>query len=163
MPTVDRIDLPPETMSHQQVHAAGRAFDALKAMGVEVKPCAFEHFWWKISTQTIYGPKPFTWGRVLKVHEIGPYSIVEFKRNQAGNVSDEDYAASEPNISFSLFIDGWMNMNGWKGSRDVGHSYHTLDAALIAGVVKRHEQINHGHNAALNESLSGYIMRLLKG
>jgi hypothetical protein len=73
---VRREDLPPDTMSHVQVRAADAAFKALEAIGADVVACAYEGFWWKLSTRTIFGPAPFTWGRILKVHEVGPYSIV---------------------------------------------------------------------------------------
>lgn len=159
--TVVARGLPPDTMSHAQVRAAEVAFKALEAIGVEVVACAYESFWWKLSTQKIYGPSPFIWGRVLKVHEVGPYSIVEFKSKQSGNVSDADYLASEPNISFSIFIDGWRGSSGWFGSRDVGHSYGSLDAALVACVVKANERRHRGINEALNESATTYIMRMI--
>lgn len=159
--TVVARRLPPDTISHTQVRAAETAFAALEEMGAEVVACSYEMFWWKLSTQKIFGPAPFTWGRVLKVHEVGPYSIVEYKENQAGNQSDADYAASEPNISFSIFIDGFTKANGWKGSRDVGHSYGSLDRALIACVVMANERRHRGINAALNESATTYIMRMI--
>lgn len=159
--TVVARDLPPDTMSHAQVRGAEVAFKALEAISAEVVACAYESFWWKLSTQKIFGPKPFTWGRILKVHEVGPYSIVEYKSNQAGNESDEEYAASEPNISFSIFIDGWKTPNGWFGARDVGHSYGSLDAALVACVVKANEHKHRGIGAAANERATTYIMRMI--
>jgi hypothetical protein len=87
------------------------------------------------------------WGHVYKVLEIGPYSIVKFRRNKPDS-AESDW---KPETGFSTFVNG----------RRTGHSYESLDAALIACVVFRREEINHGMSAALNERFTGYIMRAL--
>jgi hypothetical protein len=150
----------PDSMTGVQLNASLTAFDALEAMGAKVQHAGYTDFWIGHSTRQVYGPDPFTWGEVLAVHKVGPYAIVEAKRGQYSNESDADFATAN-RIGFHIFIDGWIQPNGWKGTRDVGHSYSSLDAALIGCVVKRREQVNHGHNAALNERLTGYIMRMV--
>lgn len=91
--------------------------------------------------------RDFRWGEVITVHEVGPYVIVEYLPNRPGNAKDD----WEPLPNFSLFVDGYTT----------SHSYSSLDHALVAGVVWRNEETNHGVNAAANERLSGYVMRVL--
>lgn len=91
----------------------------------------------------------FPWGEVVAVYEIGPYAIVEFYRNRPDNAKD-DWATE---ISFHLWVDG----------KDTNHSYHSLDHALVAGVVKRNEDRNFpGRSVGANEQLSSYVMRILQ-
>lgn len=105
------------------------------------------------------GIEKFVWGEVIEVHSIGPYAIIEYHRNQPGNVDDEEWAGQEPHIGFHPFVEYQDEKNGLY---DMHHGYDSLDAAIIACVVFRHEWRNHGINTALNESLTGYIQRILK-
>lgn len=74
----------------------------------------------------------FTWGRVLQIHEVGPYAIVEY--------DDEAHPGS---LHFHIYVDG----------RDTSHSAPSLDAALAAAIAYRREGAN--SRAAM------YFMRML--
>jgi hypothetical protein len=73
--------------------------------------------------------RDFTWGRVLRVHEIGEYEIVEFEPRRAGNQREEDF---DPSPRFHAFIDG----------KDTHHSYNTLDRALAGVIAYKHDGVN---------------------
>jgi hypothetical protein len=101
-----------------------------------------------------YGPKRFTWGRVVKVHRIGPYSIVEHLRNELG-VFDPDRLKEHPVTEerlFSIFVDG-CNAN---------HSYRSLDLALLACVAWRADHERGGYNRAANSRAATYMARLIE-
>ena len=63
----------------------------------------------------------FAWGRVIMIHEIGSYAVVEA-------MSD-----SEHEIQYHSYIDG----------RSCAHAYPTLDAALAGCIAYKHEGCNH--------------------
>lgn len=110
----------------------------------------------------------FVWGEILHIHEVGNYFIVEFERNQAGNVSDEEWAQEESHISFHPYIRdlvvkgaygraGEMYTKDWE---DTHHSYDSLDKALIACVIYAREACHRGLSAAMNERVTTAIMRM---
>lgn len=99
-------------------------------------------------------PERFTWGEVLRVHAIGDdYAIVEFTPNLANNVKAAD---RDPSPQFSAFVRGARG-DGW----DTGHSYRSLDQALIACIAWRAEQRHNGIGAAANSQAVHYICRML--
>jgi len=99
-------------------------------------------------------PERFTWGPVLKTHRVGEdYAIVEYIPNRASNVKIEDY---DPSPQFSVFVRGARG-DSW----DTGHSYRSLDEALIAAIAWKHEQANDGLNAAANSRAVKYVCKLL--
>jgi hypothetical protein len=105
-------------------------------------------------TIEVQGKKvPFVWGHVYAVIEVGPYSIVKYRPNKSAN-ADPDW---KPKTSFHPYVKN----NTKAGVYDTGHSYGSLDAALIACVVFKREWETHGINTALNEQLTSYIMRIL--
>ena len=63
------------------------------------------------------------------VHTLGQYDIIEYTPNQSSNVADEDY---DPSPQFSPYIDG----------RSIGHSYHSLDKALVGAIAYKLEGCN---------------------
>lgn len=68
-------------------------------------------------------PEPFTWGKVLRVHRVGEYAIVEYTPNTPRN---------HDGPLFHPFIDG----------KDTNHSYHTLDAAVVGCIALKHDGLN---------------------
>lgn len=109
-----------------------------------------------ITTTSAPRPERFAWGRVLRVHVIGDdYAIVEHTRFQASNVSDEDY---DPSPKFAVYVRGaGTNGKTW----DTGHSYPSLDKALIACIAWKAEQTNGGWSAAANSQAVAYVTRML--
>ncbi len=74
--------------------------------------------------------KPYTWGKVVKIHEIGPYSIVEYipwTENEDGVITESVDPKSDHN--YSCYID----------SEDVQIITENLDHALVASIAYLHE------------------------
>lgn len=99
----------------------------------------------------------FAWGRVIDVHEIGPYSIVEYQAKipdkytaEYKPVSNRGYKTSH---SFHAYVNG----------RDTSHSWDSLDEALVFAISYR----TVGPNAHVSEmfmaSLEGMNRRGYKG
>lgn len=106
----------------------------------------------RITTSSTPRPKPFTWGQVTRVHVVGDdYAIVEFLPNRVG------LGRHDRRTQFSVFVRGARG-TGW----DTGHSYYSLDKALIAAIAWRAEQRHHGQGAAANSKAVRYIARLLE-
>ncbi len=74
----------------------------------------------------------FTWGELIKIHEIGEYSIVEYHewKTKGSNVlvGDTDYTKT----SYHHYV------NGWNCSR----STDSLDAALAGCIAYKHDGAN---------------------
>ena len=64
-------------------------------------------------------PDRFLWGKVIKFHNIGPYTVIEALH---GN----DLMGSP--ILFHPYVDG----------RDTGESYPTFETALIVAIAHKH-------------------------
>jgi hypothetical protein len=64
----------------------------------------------------------FTWGKVVDVHEIGPYAFIEAIWKVKG--------PSNGKTGFFVYIDG----------KDMGTSAPTLDGALLLAIFKKHGQ-----------------------
>ncbi len=91
----------------------------------------------------------FTWGRVIKIHEIGEYAIVEFiETPDEPDKVDENY---KPVISFFAYVPGAVLR--WEGEND-HTSYDSMDSALAACIAFKYE--GHGHQA------DRYFMKMLK-
>lgn len=73
----------------------------------------------------------FPWGKVVAVHRIGNYQIVEHVRRQFHGETDEDFAAhlAEHPTAFHPHIGGDI----------VSRSYPTLDMALVGVIAFRHD------------------------
>lgn len=99
--------------------------------------------------------KTFLWGRVRRIHRVGPYAIVECDDRRPDNAKDD----WQPSVGFHPYV----VLDGESGYLDTGHSYGSLDAALVACVVFTSECLTHDINTAMNERLTGYIMRALRG
>lgn len=108
----------------------------------------------RITVTSAPRPQNFTWGEVVTTHVIGDdYQIVEYIPAQAGNESDEDY---DPSPQFSVFVRGARGTS-W----DTGHSYSTLDTAVIAAIAWRAEMRTSGANGAANSQAVHYISEML--
>ena len=70
-------------------------------------------------------PHAFTWGTVRKIHDVGPYCLVEYE--------DRDQE-----IRFHVYVDG----------RSTSNSCETMDEALLYAIAYSHLEINDaGHMA----------------
>jgi len=68
-------------------------------------------------------------GPVIKVHEVGPYSIVEYWHHPASNAKDKRIYRA-----FAIYID----------DKSAHNSYSSLDEALAGCIAIRHDGINTG-------------------
>jgi hypothetical protein len=64
--------------------------------------------------------KSFSWGKVIKVHVIGEYQIIEYETKINKDINFHPY------INFC----------------DIGHSYYTLDEALIGVIAYKYDGAN---------------------
>lgn len=70
----------------------------------------------------------FHWGKVLKVHEIGEYQIIEYDRFDLNSMP----LKVTGNIRFQTFIN----------HIDTCHSFKTLDEAIVFAIAKKNEGLN---------------------
>lgn len=69
----------------------------------------------------------FTWGPILGIHDIGPYTIVEFEPRTRGGVS------------FHVYVDGKCTNN----------STATLEGALLLAMARKHLEPNEARFMAM--------------
>lgn len=84
----------------------------------------------------------FPWGPVDRVHEVGPYQIVEYRRDMSTYGLGSDFS-EHGQVMFHPYLDG----------KDTSQSFDSLDAALVGAIAYRHE----GPNGAAGY----YFMRML--
>lgn len=65
-------------------------------------------------------PRRFTWGKIVKIHNIGPYTIVEY--------TDKSTKA----YHFHIYVDG----------KCTGTSTLTLDGALLSAIGRSNLEVN---------------------
>jgi len=87
---------------------------------------------------------PFTWGEVIKIHEIGEYAIVEYRRWEADNVRILVGQADTDNVMFSCYIDG----------NSLSKSTDSLDSALANCIAYKHE--------GMSSHAEEYFMKMIK-
>ena len=82
----------------------------------------------------------FTWGRIIKIEEIGPYAIASYHPRKVngctwGNmeVRTVTQAINEKEIQFHTWVDG----------EDCSESFHSLEAALAGCIAYKTEGRNH--------------------
>jgi len=75
----------------------------------------------------------YTWGKVIQIHSVGEYDIVEAHpwQRQGGSIliGRPDYTT----VSF----------HGWVKGRDTAHCWGSLDEALAGCIAYKHEGANH--------------------
>lgn len=81
----------------------------------------------------------YTWGRVIRIHEIGPYAIVE----SADRVDGTRGAAS-----------GFKTYHAYVDGQNTHHGYPSLDTALAGAIAYRAEGAN-GQAAAYFAKMLG--------
>ena len=86
--------------------------------------------------------RKFPWGPIDKVHQVGPYQIVEYRRDMSNSGMTSDFS-EHGRVQFHPFIDG----------RDTSCCFNTLDAALAGAIAYRRE--------GTNGSAAFYFMRML--
>jgi hypothetical protein len=85
--------------------------------------------------------KRFVWGVITTTHEVGPYAIVEYRRDASNGTSS--MWAEHGKTYFHPYVDG----------KDTSMAYGSLDAAL-AGVIGYRAEGPNGHAAH-------YFMRMI--
>jgi hypothetical protein len=76
--------------------------------------------------------KRFTWGKIISIMEIGPYSIASYHpRNVEGCVVLQ--TINKDKVQFHAWIDG----------KDCSESFESLDAALAGCIAYKIEGSNH--------------------
>jgi hypothetical protein len=100
----------------------------------------------------------WAWGPILQVHEVGDYAIVEYEPNRPGNAKPD----WEPHVNFHPFLQLERGEGDW---HDTGHSYHTLDRALVAAIAWKHEDreddAHQFRSTAANSQAVHYFMRMI--
>jgi hypothetical protein len=93
------------------------------------------------------------WGPVLQVHEIGTYAIVEFTHANPDRGSE---------VSFHPFLQLERSGDEW---HDTGHSYGSLDKALVAAIAWKYEDRaddpRQWRSTAANSQAAMYFMRMI--
>jgi hypothetical protein len=86
----------------------------------------------------------FVWGYVLRIHEIGEYTIVEYhpwKRNGSSILTGE----MDPNeIEYSCYLN----------SKSIGVSAQNMDEALVICIAYKHD--------GANSQAAYYFMKMIK-
>lgn len=73
-------------------------------------------------------PKGFPWGRIVDVHVVGTYALIEYQSKRPGN--------AEPDWKSQRMFSGYLHkpeskradVRGWM---DIGQSFHSLEAGLV--------------------------------
>ena len=88
--------------------------------------------------------KPYTWGKLVEIHEIGNYLIVEYKETKLshGDFGSRLDGKYEDESSFHPYVNG----------SDTNSGFDTLDRAIIHAVA-----CNAGHSRA-----SEHIINMLR-
>lgn len=85
----------------------------------------------------------FTWGQVIKIHEVGEYAIVEYHpwkvEGITGLVGEADY----DEVMYHYYV----------STRDTCHSTNSLDSALAGSIAYKHE--------GPNSRAADYFIRML--
>ncbi len=68
-------------------------------------------------------PRSFMWGTVLRVHDIGSYTLVEYEHR---------HAYKDEGVQFHVYVDG----------KDTRMSETTLDNALLYAIAHKHLELN---------------------
>lgn len=97
--------------------------------------------------KTVGGENRFHWGPVVKVHEIGPYQIVEYHPRiyTASGYGTSEY--EKVRTQFHSYVDG----------KELGVASHTLDQALIECIAAK----RFGACSAFNSRIAHHAHRLL--
>lgn len=99
--------------------------------------------------------RPHVWGTVTQQHVIGEYTIIESQPDSSLWRGGRQVSAAEriDEIAFYPYV----------GERSIGHSFGTLDKALVHAVAYKHLLANCGSGSASNDSsrASTFFMRMV--
>ena len=88
--------------------------------------------------------RKFPWGPIDETHVIGPYCIVEFRRD-ASRMDRSESWAQHNETQFHTYVRR-NTIDGWEWD-DTHHTWHSLDAALAHAIAYRAEGMNgHAHS-----------------
>ena len=77
--------------------------------------------------------KPFTWGELIKIHQIFSYSIIQYHPYKEDNQGQPTNEYNTRKFLYHTYVD----------NIDCCESYETTDEALAACIAYRHEGANH--------------------
>jgi len=77
------------------------------------------------------GHDPFTWGVLLELEDIGPYTIGAFHPWKSRGVTI-DVGKADKRISYHIWVDG----------HDISRSMDSLEGALAVAMAHKHDNIN---------------------
>lgn len=77
-------------------------------------------------------PGRFTWGKIIRIHDIGPYTIVEYTRKAISNPALNE-------VRHHAYVDG----------EDTCNSAFSLDGALLIALGRKHCEVNEGRFMAM--------------
>jgi hypothetical protein len=84
-------------------------------------------------------------GRVIKIHEIDQYSIVEYHPWKVNGCTILTGKANTEELNFMPYING----------KEINHSFCSLDSALVGVIAYKYEGGNHRADQ--------YFMKMIKG
>ena len=85
---------------------------------------------------------PFTWGKVIEIHEIGEYSIIEYY--------SRDLNGSGPPYNYESI----PSFHGYINGKSTSRSYGSLDEALVGVIGYKHD--------GSNSQAAMYFMRMIQ-
>lgn len=142
-------------LSGPQERAAAAARASLLEMGATLTTVDVDGYgdrWWRPRP---YGPDRFTWGRVEAVHQINGYVIIEYTPNVPGSYNAFELKERE-------MEEGRRSFHPWVDGKDTGHSFSSLDRALLGCVAWRADVRHGGYNRAANSRAVTYMARLIE-
>ena len=86
----------------------------------------------KLSTITSEIRSDFKWGKIVEIHNIGPYFIVEYKSRKFKNCAPTKYLEKES--SFHPYF-----MTNKVKLQDTSHSFDTLEEAMFHAMANKHK------------------------
>ena len=147
---------PTSGLTPVQATAAAYARERLRAAGAEItdadtRACMPAGGW---ITPRPFGPERFVWGRVVAVHTIGGYQIVESIPYKTGGYDPftlKDHPVRVGERRFHPYVDG----------QDTSHAYRSLDFALLSCVAWRAETRRGGYATAANSQAAAFMGRMI--
>jgi hypothetical protein len=85
----------------------------------------------------------FTWGEMVKIHELGPYTIGEYHPWETEGCVVRVGVASINRTSYHIWIDG----------KSMGCSAESLEGAIVLAIALKYD--------GLNTRAAGYFMKMI--
>ncbi len=85
-------------------------------------------------------PEQFAWGKIIELHEVGPYVIAEC---YPWKVARWENGAGGGSVRVGEIDPNALEFHGWVDGQNTSHSWGSLDAALVGCIAYKHEGPNH--------------------